>query len=496
MSIISFLSKSSLLVGALLLTLPHTGQTKPKVEPGSVLQEYLTRQQQKDTIVAQVQRQSGKTFIEWSNKDYAKWMSSLNLDRDGDLWKWAHVTGITIVGVTQGSTFFFCNAHLLENLHAAVKMPYKELVSLKRGYDPISRSPTLHTADGQALLIRDIPDDIIKQSARTGSFSHDKDHAEPRTVLEVLAPYLVKLSDIQNRPYITRGLQALPLSIVKAYRGKAIYLTTRPGRSYAVGMPISNSIYKGFAGMQSGFFLDFNNGALTTHNLVHELGHVIDYTAISRKYGNYLHPYQFPTFQKLKKEKDRIFGKGDSRVPRTNYGYISRYAKANAQESFAEHFAGYILKKKKFRELAEKELSAGHAELMEKYKFLETLVEHTPVTMIGLSRKYLERLLASLPTQRTSIVGSLKTVYIEENAKGITIRANDAALNEVLKSIESKTGIQFHISPSILSDPITANLNAPDWKTAIKLLLEPYDRAELWNPQLDLTKIHVLSRVN
>jgi hypothetical protein len=496
MSITSFPSKSSLFVVALLLTLPLTGQTKPKIEPGAILQEYLTRQKQKDTVVAQVQRELGKPFFEWDNEDYAKWMSGLDLNQDGDLWKWVHVTGITIVGVSQGSTFFFCNAHLLENIDTAVKMPYEELVSLKRGYDPVSRSPTLHTADGKTLRIRDIPAGIIKQSTRTGGFSHEKDFSEPRTVLEVLAPYLVKLSEIPNRTYITKGLQALPLSIVKAYRGNAIYLTTRPGRSYAVGMPISNSVYKGFAGMQSGFFLDPNTGLRTTHNVVHELGHVIDYVVISGRYGNYLHSYQTPSFQKHKEEKDSIFGKGDAKVPQTNYGYISRYAKTNAQESFAEHFAGYILEKKRFRELAEKELIAGHTELMEKYKFLEALVDHTPVTRISLSQKYIERPTVSLHNKHTSIADNLNKIYIEGNDKGIIIRADGATLKEVLNTIEHKTGIQFHISSSIQNDPVKANLNAPDWETAIKSLLEPYDRVELWNPQLDLTKIHVLSRAD
>ena len=46
----------------------------------------------------------------------------------------------------------------------------------------------------------------------------------------------------------------------------------------------------------------------------------------------------------------------------------------------------------------------------------------------------------------------------------------------------------------MLNDRITVNLNAPDWQTAMKLLLEPYSRAEVWNPRLDLTKIHILSR--
>lgn len=96
----------------------------------------------------------------------------------------------------------------------------------------------------------------------------------------------------------------------------------------------------------------------------------------------------------------------------------------------------------------------------------------------------------------SSIAGTLNSIHIEENDKGITLRVNDASLGKVLQSIEGKTGIQFHVSPSVINDPITVNLNAPDWQTAMSLLLEPYGRAELWNPRLDLTEIHVLSRAD
>ncbi len=90
----------------------------------------------------------------------------------------------------------------------------------------------------------------------------------------------------------------------------------------------------------------------------------------------------------------------------------------------------------------------------------------------------------------------LNSIHIEESDKGITIQVDDATLGEVLQSIEGKTGIRFHVSPSVINDRITLNLNAPDWQTAMKLLLEPYGRAELWNPRLDLTEIHVLSRAD
>jgi type II secretory pathway component GspD/PulD (secretin) len=96
----------------------------------------------------------------------------------------------------------------------------------------------------------------------------------------------------------------------------------------------------------------------------------------------------------------------------------------------------------------------------------------------------------------SSIADTPYSVYIDENDQGITIRVDDATLGEVLQSIEGKTGIQFHVSPSVLNDRIAINLNAPDWQTVMKKLLEPYGRMELWNPRLELTEIHVLSRAD
>jgi hypothetical protein len=141
--------------------------------------------------------------------------------------------------------------------------------------------------------------------------------------------------------------------------------------------------------MQSGFFLDRNASPLTTHNLVHEVGHVIDYTVIKGQYGSYIHYYQFPELRRLRPQKDLIFGEDDSPVPQTDYGYVSRYSRANAQESFAEHFAYFILQNETFREMAEEEQAAGHPELMEKYRFLEILLERTPVTTVRLSQEFL-----------------------------------------------------------------------------------------------------------
>lgn len=94
------------------------------------------------------------------------------------------------------------------------------------------------------------------------------------------------------------------------------------------------------------------------------------------------------------------------------------------------------------------------------------------------------------------IAGALNSIHIEENKESVTIQVDDATLGEVLQSIEDKTGIRFHVSPSVRDDLIKTDLNAPDWQTAMKLLLDAYARAELWGSRLDLTEIHILSRVD
>jgi len=362
------------------------------------LAEYHSRRARRDSVVAAVERQFGKTFAKLSGDEYTRFMDRLDLTSDDDLWTWSHVTGITMVGLTQHSNFFYFNAHLLKDTQAAVRLTYAELSKFRSGYDEASGKPTLVTADGRKPVLREISAGTVRRSAHTGRFLHDEDFAESRTNLDALAPYLVTLDSISNREAIARALRALPLSIVKAYRGKAIYLTTQTGRSYAVGMPVSNSTYVGFVGMQPGVFLDRNRDSLTMHNLVHEIGHVIDYTAIQGQYGSYLHPYQFPEFRKLKIDKDRTFGKGDDRVPQTTEGYVSEYAKANAQENFAEHFAHFILHREAFLEMAARQQAAGERELMRKFRFLETLLERTPVTTVRLSSAYVMSLPEPEPT--------------------------------------------------------------------------------------------------
>ena len=95
--------------------------------------EYRLRWAQKDSVVAAVQKKFGKPFRDLTREDYARFMDGLDLNRDDDLWTWSHVTGIPIVGLNQRSTFFYCNAHLLEDIDAAVDMPIREVRQAQKG---------------------------------------------------------------------------------------------------------------------------------------------------------------------------------------------------------------------------------------------------------------------------------------------------------------------------------------------------------------------------
>ncbi len=89
-------------------------------------------------------------------------------------------------------------------------------------------------------------------------------------------------------------------------------------------------------------------------------------------------------------EKQKVFGEKDDKVLNTPFGYISNYAKTNAQESFAEHFRAFIGEREHFKAKAEKEAIEGHTELMRKYQFMKKMMEETSTREVRLSRAFLE----------------------------------------------------------------------------------------------------------
>ncbi|MHC4934381.1 MAG: hypothetical protein ACYTGV_19585, partial [Planctomycetota bacterium] len=305
-----------------------------------VLAEYLARFAERDAAVARVTKRFGKPFHEFTRRDYAAWLGGLDLGRDADLWEWSHVTGIPVLALCRTSSFFSSNTHLLADVQAALRMTARESYALKTEVEKTTGLPVVKAPSGAALPLRDLPEGILLRTARTRSFWHYEGFREARTVPEVLAPYLLPFGDLPYRDAIDGWIRMLPLSVVQIYRGKGIYFTPLRGRSFAPTMPASNTTYKSNVGMQTGLWVEIRSGPLagTAENFVHEFGHIVDYVILKGGYGSYRAPHQFPELRKLLPEKQRVFGIRDDEVPRTPWGYVSRYAMTNAQESFAEHF--------------------------------------------------------------------------------------------------------------------------------------------------------------
>lgn len=358
-------------------------------DPEVALAEYLAQQAEKGAHAAEVEKSFGKPFPEFTEQDYARFLESLDLDDDDDLWRWSHATDIPILALCRSSGFFYVNKHLLEDGERADRLGR---VRPKTDLDPATGKLTLTTPEGEALPIRELPAGVIRATGRTGRYWYLEDFASDRVVYEALHPYLVRLQDLEYRDALGSWIRSLPLTVVKIYRGKGIFFTTVPGRSYAVAMPCSNATYKIFVGMTTGVFVDprRDGPAGTLENFVHEFGHLVDYVVMKGGYGTHRNSNQFPEFRKAMPEKELVFGVGDDRVPQTPFGYVSRYSKANAQENFAEHFRAFILEKDGFADQARKEQAEGHSELMEKYRFMEKLLERTPPTLRRLSEKFLE----------------------------------------------------------------------------------------------------------
>jgi hypothetical protein len=358
------------------------------VEQYEILKEYLVQQGRRDAVVEEVEKQFAKSFPDFTPEDYSRFMQTLDLSRDDDLWKWSHVTGIPILAVSKSSDFFYVNRHLILNVAEAEKIRSSDI---KASYDETTGVLEVQTTEGREFAIRRVPQGVIRLTERTSGFSHLKNYGKDRIYFEALEPYLVRIRDLEYRDEIGPWIRALPLSVVKVYHGKGIYFTTQTGRSYAVAMPVSNTIYKVFVGLQTGVFIDprQDGPAGTWQNFVHELGHIMDYVVIKGGYGRYRQPHQFPEFRKAQPEKELVYGKRDDKVPQTTYGYISRYSRANAQESFAEHFRAYILQREEFLYRALKEKAEGHPELMEKFRFMESLLLETSPEMVRLSSEFL-----------------------------------------------------------------------------------------------------------
>ncbi len=357
------------------------------------LDMYLAQQTQSKENQMEVENIFGKPFSEFTNEEYAIFLKELNLDRDEDILLWSNITGIPILALRKSSHFFRMNLHLMEDANVAEKLKYKVSSEYKTLYDEKTGNIELYDELGAQQELRNLPNYLFTPASRYNGFWHYPGFIDREINYEVVEPYLLRLKDLPYRDSLGKWITMIPLNIVKTYRGKAIYFTSVPGRSFSTSLPVSNTIYKLHAGLKTGVWIEMRSDGIkgTEMNFIHEIGHIIDHMVIRGGYGGYRHIYQFPEFRKLLELKNAIFGERDSNVSSTPYGYISRYATKNAQENFAEHFRAIIVERKKFKESAEKEEKQGHPELMQKYLFMKNMMENTSPRMVPLTKAFLEK---------------------------------------------------------------------------------------------------------
>jgi hypothetical protein len=369
---------------------------------------YLAEQARKPEVRRQVEERFQRPFHQITAEQYATYMEGLNLDRDEDLFEWSHVTGIPIVALRKTSFFFRMNLHLMEDMDAAEQLRPQIAYKYKTFYDEITGQIYLRDDSGATPMLRILPDDLLTQTDRIGRYWHYRNFMDSEIDYEVIGPYLIRLGDVPYRDALGEWIREMPLSIIKTYRGKAIYVTNVPGRSFSTTMPVSNTVYKLHIGLKTGIWIETRSDGIkgTRINFNHELGHVFDYVVLQGGYGGFRDSHQFPEFRGLLTEKENIFGAKDELVPNTPFGYISNYAKMNAQESYAAHFGAYIDDKEHFRAMAETEAAQGHPELMRKYQFMEKMMEKTPTRMVRLSREFLEK----EASENQQVVGSNRSL--------------------------------------------------------------------------------------
>ncbi|MEK0367800.1 MAG: hypothetical protein QQN45_07725 [Nitrosopumilus sp.] len=156
------------------------------------------------------------------------------------------------------------------------------------------------------------------------------------------------------------ALYKVPKNVIKVMDGKTIYFSTEHGRSYTIfgkPMPADSTFLKG---VDRGLFLEQN---INQKNVLHELGHIVDYHGIQGRFYDKQH-----IFDHLIEDRISIFNVPQKYQPNTgalSAGYISVYSSKSDKENFAENFAYYIVRPDVFREKIQTDTL-----LAEKYEFM------------------------------------------------------------------------------------------------------------------------------
>lgn len=80
---------------------------------------------------------------------------------------------------------------------------------------------------------------------------------------------------------------------------------------------------------------------------------------------------------------------------------------------------------------------------------------------------------------------------IEEGPNGVSLQFNSIPLKQVLQTISSRTGLQFKLNSNLNELPVSSDILAPDWWTAVGLLLGELSRTEVWTGNLETSTVFI-----
>lgn len=298
-------------------------------------------------------------------RSYFQSLESVDFSTSKGWEDWAKLTGTKIVVVKETSDFFYYNLHLLEPQLAEKFRNVPIETKFENGKLSLG-------SKGELLPLRKDFSNHVHLVSSKNERAFLKGSKEETIQSEAIGPYQDSFEKVPHLGEVGEAIRRLPFTLVQAIEGKAIYLSTKIGRSYAITHPVSNSWYLIFMGLAPGVFFEANSKAQSPRTFVHELCHLLDLTAIENAYDQLQFRREFPDLNALRKEKASIFGERASWVEAQGPGFISFYSRVNPQEDFAEHCMHFILERDLFRDRAVTLLeTTGSSLLQRKFDFFE-----------------------------------------------------------------------------------------------------------------------------
>jgi hypothetical protein len=102
-------------------------------------------------------------------------------------------------------------------------------------------------------------------------------------------------------------------------------------------------------------------------------------------------------------------------------------------------------------------------------------------------------LIVSSGSEKEGQLFNNKTIQKSVKGKPITLKWQDKALGEILKEIESSSGIKFKASAKVKSESITTEISASNWSDAVRKLLKGYSIMEVTNRKGELVKVLIMA---